>query len=139
MPNTFVPISISDAATYTVLAKNRGLTHYVPDVTASITITLPSPKAGMWYEFVYAGGAADAQDMIITTASDTNYFVGGVGWMDLNGDTVNGVYSNGSSNSKITVVTPAAGTILKVQSYNGTTWLISGNVISDTTPAFANQ
>lgn len=143
MPVTFVPISVTDASTYSVLAKNTGLTHYVPDLTASCTITLPSPKAGLWFEFVYAGGAADAQNFVVSTGSDTNYFIGGVLHLDTNAgagtDELVPVYPDGNSNSKLTVTTPNAGTRVKVESYNGTTWIVSGNVASDTAPAFADQ
>ncbi len=78
MPITYVPVSVPDAATYTVLAANSGLVHYMPNLTASCTITLPTPKAGLWFDFAYYGVAADAQNWVITTGSDTNYFDGGL-------------------------------------------------------------
>ena len=45
MPVTHVAVSVPDAATYTVKADNSGLVHYMPDLSADITITLPTPKA----------------------------------------------------------------------------------------------
>ena len=51
MPVTHVAVAIPDAATYTVLASNSGLVHYVPDLTATCTITPPTPKAGLWFDF----------------------------------------------------------------------------------------
>ena len=139
MPVTHVPVSIPDAATYTVLADSAGLVHYFPNFTSSCTITLPSPKAGMWFEFVYAGVAADAQNTIITTGSDTNYFIGGVQFIDNDTDVVAPVQPDGNSNSKLTLVTPDVGTRIRVESTNGTLWALSGFVGSATVPTFADQ
>jgi len=139
MPVTHIPVSVSDAATYTVLADNAGLSHYIPNLTADITITLPSPKAGLWFDFVYAGVAADAQDWLIDTASDTNYFVGGLVFMDQDGDALAPIAGDGNSNSKLTVLTPEPGTRIRVESTNGTTWTLSGYVLSATIPSFADQ
>ena len=139
MPVTYVPVSISDATTYTVLADNSGLVHYFPDFTSTCTATLPTPKAGMWFEFAYAGVAADAQNFVITTGSNTNYFVGGLQFIDNDTDVVAPIAGNGSSNSKLTVVTPDVGTRFRVESRNGTVWTLSGHVGSATIPSFADQ
>lgn len=137
--DTYVPISISDAATYTVKARDSGLRHYFPDFTSTCTATLPSPKAGLWFEFVYSGVAADAQNFVITTGSDTNYFIGGVTFIDHDTDVVAPVFPDGNSNSKLTLVTPAAGTVIRVESANGTLWIVSGFAASATVPTFADQ
>lgn len=137
--DTFVPISISDATTYTVKSRDAGLVHYFPDFTSTCTATLPSPKAGLWFTFVYAGIAADAQNFVISTGSDTNYFVGGVTFIDHDTDVVAPVNPDGNSNSKLTLVTPASGTTLRIESTNGTTWTVSGFVASATVPTFADQ
>ena len=139
MPVTHIPVSISDATTYTVLADNSGLVHYFPDFTSTCTATLPTPKAGMWFEFAYAGVAADAQNFVITTGSNTNYFVGGLQFIDNDTDVVAPIAGNGSSNSKLTVVTPDVGTRFRVESRNGTVWTLSGHVGSATIPSFADQ
>ena len=139
MPVTHVPISVTDATTYSVKATDSGLVHYVPNLTSSCTITLPSPKAGMWFEFVYAGVAADAQNFVISTGSDTNYFIGGVQFIDNDTDVVAPVQPDGNSNSKLTVVTPDVGTRIRVESANGTLWILSGFVGSATVPTFADQ
>lgn len=137
--DTYVPISIADATTYTVKARDSGLRHYFPDFSSSCTATLPSPKAGLWFEFVYSGVAADAQNFVISTGSDTNYFVGGVTFIDHDTDVVAPVNPDGNSNSKLTLVTPASGTTLRIESTNGTTWTVSGFVASATVPTFADQ
>lgn len=139
MPVTHVPVSIPDAATYTVLADNAGLVHYFPNFTSTCTATLPSPKAGMWFEFAYSGVAADAQNFVITTGSDTNYFIGGVQFIDNDTDVVAPVQPDGNSNSKLTIVTPDVGTRIRIESANGTTWNLSGFVGSATVPTFADQ
>lgn len=139
MPVTYVPVNIGDVATYTVLARNSGLIHYIPDLTADLTITLPSPKAGLWFEFAYTGVAADAQDWLIDTGSNTNYFIGGLMFCDQDGDALAPIAGDGNSNSKLTVLTPEPGTRFRVESINGTTWALSGYVLSATVPSFADQ
>lgn len=139
MPVTFVPVSIPDASTYTVKARDSGLLHYFPDFTSSCTATLPAPKAGMWFEFAYSGVAADAQNFILNTGSDTNYFDGGLTFIDHDTDVVAPIAGDGNSNSKLTVVTPTVGTRFRVESRNGTTWTLSGHVNSATIPSFADQ
>ena len=143
MPVTHVAVNVGDVTAYTVLDDNSGLRHYIPDLTGDLTITPPAPKAGLWFEFAYAGGAADAQDWIINTGTNAIYFKGGVGYfLTSAGDTedeVAPVYSDGNSNSKLTATTPGAGTRVRVECYDGTLWLISGQVVSATAPAFADQ
>lgn len=139
MPVTYVPVTLTDVTAYTVLARNSGLVHYIPDLTADITITLPSPKAGMWFEFAYVGDAADAADWLITTGSDTNYYRGGLVFMDQDGDALAPIDGDGNSNSKLTILTPEPGTKIRIESGDGTTWFVSGYVLSATIPTFADQ
>ena len=139
MAVTFVPVSVPDAATYTVLSDNSGITHYMPNLTSTCTITLPTPRAGLWFDFVYYGVLADAQNWIITSGSNTNYFDGGLQFIDNDTDVVAPIAGNGSSNSKLTVVTPDVGTHIRVESRNGTLWTLSGFVGSATIPSFADQ
>ena len=139
MPATHVPVSIPDATTYTVLANNSGVTHYVPDLSATCTIALPSPKAGLRFTFCYSGVAADASNWVINTGSDTNYFDGGLCFLDNDTDVVAPIAGDGNSNSKLTIVTPAPGTRFRVESRNGTLWTLSGTVGSATIPSFADQ
>lgn len=139
MAVTLVPVSIPDATTYTVLADNSGIRHYFPDFASTCTATLPAPKAGLWFDFVFAGVATDAQNFVISTGSDTNYFVGGLTFIDHDTDVVAPLYPDGNSNSKLTLVTPAAGTVLRIESANGTLWTVSGFAASATVPTFADQ
>lgn len=139
MVDTIVPISIPDATTYTVLAANTGVMHYFPDFTATCTATLPTPKAGMWFWFAYSGVAADAQNFVISSGSNTNYFKGGLIFIDHDSDVVAPIAGNGSSNSKLTLVTPTVGTLIRCECADGTTWVLSGSVNSATIPTFGDQ
>lgn len=135
----FNPVIIADATTYAVKDYNSGLVHVIPDVTSTITITLPPPKKGLSYPFIYGGAAADAQNAVITTGSDTNYYVGSVMHGNTTADAaVAAVYSDGNSNSKLTMVTPGGGTRVDVVS-NGTLWYLNGRVVSATVPTLADQ
>ncbi|MBR1173695.1 hypothetical protein JQ617_06985 [Bradyrhizobium sp. KB893862 SZCCT0404] len=142
MPVTHFPISVPDAATYTVDPDNAGLVHYMPDLTATCTITLPTPQTGLWFEFAYIGAAADAQNWIISTGSNTNYYKGGVIHMDSDAgagtDELVPVRSNGSSNAKLTVVTPDVGTRIRIECADGTRWNLVGHVVSTTIPTIAD-
>ena len=135
-------VNVTDAATYSVLAADSGKIHIMPNFTASCTLTLPTASAGLEYTFIGKAVAADAQDWIIKSPSATNYFIGGVSFADTDAgagaDEIHaGVWSNGSSNDFLTVVTPGAGTRIHVIC-DGTNWIVSGNVFSATVPAFAD-
>lgn len=138
MAVTHIPVSVPDAATYTVLANNSGVMHYIPDLTADCAITLPTPKAGMWFEFAYSGVAADAQDWNFTTGSNTNYFLGGLLYVD-DAPAADSIAPDGNSNSKLNVLTPESGTRIRIESANGTNWIVSGVVASANAPTFADQ
>ena len=134
-------VKVPDATTYTVLAADTGKIHFVPDLTANCTISMPSEKVGLVYEFWYSGVANDAQSIIITTGSDTNYFVGGLMAADSDATgaaTVDGVYPDGNSNSKITFATPEGGTWIRLIC-DGLLWYINGVGVSATPPAYADQ
>ena len=136
-------VVVTDTNAYTVLANNSGQVHFVPDLTADCTLTMPAEAANLYYKFVYAGGAEDAQDWIIDTGADANYFVGGLVQHDDDdgGDDTALYYSDGNSNSKMTIYTPNAGTVVEMWCEDGTTWYVTGTVISgtDTGAAFADQ
>lgn len=135
-------VDIGDSTTYTVLTANSGKPHIIPNLTGDLTITLPTPAAGLEYRFIYTGVAADAQDWIIDSGSNTNYFLGGLIHADTDagsaGDEIVAVAGNGSSNSKCTVLTPESGTEVSLVC-DGTLWILSGTVASATAPTFADQ
>jgi hypothetical protein len=134
----FNPVVITDAATYTVKEYNSGVLHVFPNLTADITVTLPSPKKGLSYRFMYGGAAADAQDWIFVTGSASNYFVGGVAWLTDGTPDIEVVYSDGNSNDTFTVFTPEAGTWIEMVS-DGTVWYLNGQIVSTSaTPTIAD-
>lgn len=135
-------VNVTDAATYTVLAADSGKIHIMPNFTASCTLTLPTAATGLEYIFIGKAVAADAQDWIIKSPSATNYFIGGVSFADTDAgagaDEIHaGIWSNGSSNDFLTVVTPGAGTRIHVIC-DGTNWIVNGQVFSATVPAFSD-
>lgn len=134
-------VSVPDAA-YQMLASNSGKTHVIADVTADRTLTFPAEVNGMEYEFLPGLGAADGHDWIFDTGSNTNFFTGGVVFLDTDaddtGDEVVLAAPNGSTNSKFQVNLPQPGTRLRFIC-NGTTWNVSGQVVSTTAPTYADQ
>ena len=53
------------------------------------------------FRFVYALRATDATDAIIITPGNTNFYIGGITFLDTDGNAISSVFSNGSSNSSI--------------------------------------
>jgi hypothetical protein len=135
-------VNVTDAATYTILAADSGKIHIMPNFTASCTLALPAVAAGLEYTFIGKAVAADAQNWIIQSASATNFFLGGVSFADTDAgsgaDEIHaGIWSNGSSNDFLTVVTPGAGTRIHMIC-DGTNWIVNGQVFSATVPAFSD-
>lgn len=136
---TAVAIANADTA---ILAANSGKPLLVANVSADRTFTLPAAAAGLDYEFIATVGAADGHDWIITTGSDTNYFVGAIVHLDTDadaaGDEVVVVAPDGNSNSKLQINLPQGGTVVRLIC-DGTLWTVSGFAVSVTAPTFADQ
>lgn len=136
------PINIGDTTAYTVKITDTGKVHVVPNLTADLTITLPTAAAGLDYTFIYGGVAADAQDWIIDAGSDANFFLGGLAHLDTDagsgGDEVVPIAGDGDSNSILTVLVPDVGTSVRLLC-DGTNWFVTGQVVGATVPTFANQ
>jgi hypothetical protein len=134
-------VSVTDADT-SISATNSGKPHLVANVSADRTFTLPTAAAGLDFEFIATVGAADGHDWIISSGSDTNYFVGAITHFDTDsdaaGDEIVSVAPDGNSNSKLQVNVPAGGTRVRVIC-DGTLWVVSGAVVSTTAPTFADQ
>lgn len=136
-------VVVTDAASYTVLAANTGKVHVITDLSQNTVIDLPAEAAGLFYRFIYSGGAAEAHDHVIDSESNTNFFIGGVSFLDLDAgsgaDEVHlGIYSDGNSNSKITINNMATGTNIDFYC-DGTNWYITGSIVADTIPVIADQ
>lgn len=136
-------VVVTDAAEYDMLVANSGKTHVIADLAQNTSIDLPAEAAGLYYKWIYVGGADEAHDHTIDSENNTNFFIGGVAFADTDAgdaaDEVNaGVYSDGNSNSKLTINNASAGTT--VEAYcDGTNWYITGIVVADTVCAFADQ
>jgi len=128
--------STAIAAAYSILAADSGKKIFMPDCTANCTLTLPAPVAGLNYKVIYMGGAEDAEDWVIKTTATGNAFIGGLEHQDLDGNTIETVYSNGSGHYILTLDKPGAGTIVELLC-NGTKWYMWGRSVSATVPAFS--
>ncbi len=117
---------------FSVTVAMSGKILVIPDLAGNTTLTLPVEADGLNYEFWYVGAAAEAHDHNITSADVTNYFIGGVAWIDP-ANTVATVFSDGSANYIFTMVNMSAGTRVKI-TCDGVKWYITGVVVSDTTP-----
>jgi len=131
------PVSLADADVTLTNATHSGRVLLVPDGGQDNTYTLPAPIAGAVFRFVYAGGAADATDAIIVTPGNTNFYIGGVTFLDSD-NAISSVFSDGNSNSSIQINVPQAFDITIVGK-DTTNYQIFGNVTSATAPAFADQ
>tara|TARA_R100001460_G_scaffold106404_1_gene153902 strand:- start:298 stop:804 length:507 start_codon:yes stop_codon:yes gene_type:complete len=131
------PVSLADSNVTLTNATHSGRILFVPDGGQDNTYTLPAPIAGSVFRFVYAGGAADATDAIIVTPGNTNFFIGGVTFLDTDNE-VSAVFSDGNSNSKIQVNVPA-GFDVTIVGLNTTNYQIFGSVTGATAPTFADQ
>jgi|TARA_B100000900_G_scaffold367350_1_gene343787 hypothetical protein len=131
------PVSLSDGNVTLTNATHSGRILFVPDGGQDNTYTLPAPIAGSVFRFVYAGGAADATDAIIVTPGNSNFFIGGVSFLDTDNE-VSAVFSDGNSNSKIQINVPA-GFDVTIVGLNTTNYQIFGNVTGATAPSFADQ
>ena len=132
------PVSLSDGNVTLTNATHSGRILLVPDGGQDNTYTLPSPIAGSIFRFVYAGGAADATDALVVTPGNSNFYIGGVTFLDTDGNEVSSVFSDGDSNSSIQFNVPA-GFDVTIVGLNTTNYQIFGNVTSTTAPAVADQ
>tara|TARA_R110000824_G_scaffold197409_2_gene380820 strand:- start:1145 stop:1645 length:501 start_codon:yes stop_codon:yes gene_type:complete len=131
------PQYVKATATMTLTDAQSGQTVLVGPAAAGLAanaeIALPSAANGLYFRFVYAGNAADAQNFEIDTGADANFFIGGVVQHDPDnaGDDTVLFHPNGSSNSTCTIITPDSGTEIEVWC-DGTNWFISGRAITAT-------
>lgn len=135
--------TIVTTGTYAVLAANSGKIHVIPDLAGATSIDLPAEADGLYYKFIYVGAQDEAHTHTIDSENNTNCFIGGVAFADTDAgdaaDEINaGVYSNGSSNSKLALINMSAGTVVEVHC-DGEDWYVTGIVFSATIPTFADQ
>ena len=134
------PVTLADAASTTLTAAtNGGRTNMVVNVSQNSTYILPTPSAGLTFKFIYIGAATDASSHIFKTAGNSIFFKGALQHNDNNqtGQTTNTVFSDGNSNSIITVAIPEAYEINLV-GVSATVYAISGFTAGDTPVTFAD-
>ena len=132
------PVALADTAAITATAAtNGGRTNVFPNTGQNTTVTLPTPSAGLTFRFIYGGAAADATDHIIKTAGNTIFFKGALTHLDTDGDTNASVFSNGSSNSVVSLVTPQS-YVIDIVGASATVYHISGFISDVTVPTIAD-
>ena len=131
------PVALGDEDKTLDNATHSGRTLVVPALAANRTITLPAPVAGSHFKFIYGGAAEEAENLIIITPGNSNFFIGGVVHLDSNADNVS-VYSDGNSNSKITF-TDFGLFEINILAKDSTNYYIWGYQEGVDVPAFADQ
>ena len=134
------PVTLADASSTTLTAAaNAGRVNMVVDCSQASTYVLPTPSAGLTFKFIYIGAATDASSHIFKTAGNTIFFKGALQHNDNNqtGQTTDTVFSDGDSNSVITVALPEAYEINMV-GVSATVYALSGFTAGDTPVTIAN-
>ena len=131
------PVALGDEDKTLDNATHSGRTLVVPALAANRTITLPAPVAGQSYKLIYGGAAEEAENLIIITPGNTNFFIGCVAHLDSNADNVS-VYSDGNSNSKLTL-TDFGCFEINILAKDSTNYYIWGYAEGADVPAFADQ
>jgi hypothetical protein len=138
-----VPLASTALGTgYTLESSNSGKIHLIAATTAAnCALVLPDEADGLNYKIVYVGAAAEGQNYTIGTEAAANYFIGGLTHLydgsSATSITIGAVFSDGNSNSLITLITPSAGTEINLHC-NGTAWYVWGQVVSATIPTIAD-
>ncbi len=129
-------VKVPDGAAYDLLAANTGKIHLLPDQGQNCTMDLPTEVDGLYFRFIYVGGAEDAEDYIIDAEHADNYFIGGLEHQDLDADTIATVYPTADTHDILTLDKLGAGTDFSILC-DGTNWYLWGTVCSATVPAFS--
>jgi hypothetical protein len=131
------PVALGDENKTLDAATHSGRTLVVPALAANRTITLPAPVAGQSYKLIYGGAAEEAENLIILTPGNTNFFIGGIVHIDSNADSLS-VYSDGNSNSSLTL-TDFGLFEINILAKDSTNYYIWGYQEGADVPAFADQ
>ena len=131
------PVALGDENKTLDNATHSGRTLVVPALAANRTITLPSPVGGSYFKFIYGGAAEEAENLIILTPGNSNFFLGGIVHADSNADNVT-IYSDGNSNSSLTL-TDFGVFEINILAKDTTNYYIWGYAEGADVPAFADQ
>ena len=131
------PVALGDENKTLDNATHSGRTLVVPALGSNRTITLPAPVAGAHFKLIYGGAAEEAENLIIVTPGNSNFFLGGIVHLDSNADNVS-VYADGNSNSKLTL-TDSGLFEINIVAKDSTNYYIWGYAEGADVPAFADQ
>ena len=132
------PVALADTTAISLTAATHGgRVSVVPALSANLTLTLPSPAAGVYFKLIYGGAAEETENLIITTGSTTNFFIGGIVHLDSNADNAS-VYSDGDSNFILTL-TDFGLFEINILGKDSTNWYIWGNQEGADAPAFSDS
>jgi len=136
-------VVITGSSPYTVLAANTGRLHVITDLGQNTVIDLPAEVAGLNYRFIYADEAVETHDHTIDSEAAANFFIGGIAFADTDAgsgaDEIHlGIYSDGNSNSILTLNNLATGSWIEFHC-DGTNWYLFGDIRSDTVPTLTDQ
>lgn len=135
------PVSLADSNVTLTEATHAGRLLIGNDLTADRTLTLPTPKAGMTFRIVgpnLASAAEDGHDLLIACGTGNSvFFQGQVTFLDIDGNAISVVGSDGDSNELFQINVPGHYDITIV-GVSTTVYRISGFVSSDTAPTFAD-
>ena len=140
------PVTLSDAAAMggtLTEATHAGRVVLVPNVGQDSVITLPTPIAGMSFEFINSQGAtgglaaADGHDVQIATAGTSIFYAGSIMHHDTNetGQTTAAVFPNGTNHYRLNMLLHS-GFHIWLYGVSATVWAISGWVASVDAPTF---
>ena len=137
-----VPVSLADSSISLTEATHAGRMLITPNATADRTWTLPTPIAGMHFWFtgpnLDTSAAEDDYDVIIAAGTGNSiYFQGAVTFLDIDGNAISVVGSDGDSNETLQINVPGHFDVHLV-GISATIWRVSGFVASDTAPLFAD-
>jgi hypothetical protein len=134
------PVVLSTSTSSLTEAANAGRVNLIPNVASDIVYTLPTPIAGMTFEFITSQGAtgglaaADGHDVQIATASSSIFFAGQILHTGIATPVV--IWPNGTAHYRMNLLLPASVHIW-LYGVSTTVWALSGWIASASTPTFA--
>jgi hypothetical protein len=137
------PVVVSASGATLTEAANAGRVNCVPNVASDIAYVLPTPIAGMTFEFINSQGAtaglaaADGHDVQIATAGTSIFYAGSIMHHDTNetGQTTAAVFPNGTNHYRLNMLLHG-GFHIWLYAVSTTVWAISGWVASVDAPTF---
>ena len=137
------PVVVAAAGATLTEATNAGRVNCVPNVAGDIAYVLPTPIAGMTFEFINSQGAtsglaaADGHDVQIATAGTSIFYAGSIMHHDTNetGQTTAPIFPNGTNHYRLNILLHS-GFHIWLYGVSATVWAISGWVASVDAPTF---